>query len=192
MKKSLIAASASAVALAAMPVFGAFAAITDSVTVQLDSACSVGSSSSTSGAGATLSRDITNGGTVTFAAGTDGGTIKVSCNDASGWHITAVGSGDDATDKTAMNATGSATDIPTVDTMSDASGWQFQVTGTNTVAAYNSFSRIPSDATKVAGAAAAVSEGTINTGYKVHASATQQAGSYTGKVTYTVDTGTGD
>lgn len=189
MKKSLIAAGASAVALAAMPVLGAFADVTDTVSVTINSSCTIGSTTATTGAGASLSDTIANGGTKTWTAGTDGGTIKVTCNAASGWNIKAVGSGDDATVKTAMNASQSGTDIPTTDSLGSDSGWQFQVTGTGAVTTYNSFSEIPATATKVAGSSDAVSEGTINTGYTVHVSATQEADTYTGKVTYTVAQG---
>lgn len=189
MKKSLIAAGASAVALAAMPVLGAFADVTDTVSVTINSSCTIGSTTATSGAGASLSDTIANGGTKTWTAGTDGGTIKVTCNAASGWNIKAVGSGDDATVKTAMNASQSGTDIPTTASLGSNSGWQFQVTGTGAVTTYNSFSEIPATATKVAGSEDAVSEGTINTGYTVHVSATQEADTYTGKVTYTVAQG---
>ena len=196
MKKSLIAgAGVAALAMAALPFAGVFAAnsITDTVIVTISSACNVGSSSSSSGAGTTLGpENVANGGTKEWVAGTDGGTIKVSCNDSTGWNIKAVGVGDDATDKTAMNAASTGTDIATGTTFSGAtSHWGFKVSGTNTVSPYNGtdYQEIPSTATKVAGNSTMVSEGTINTGYKVFVSATQEADTYTGKVQYTVSTG---
>ena len=195
MKKSLIAgAGVAALALAAVPFAGAFAAnsITDTVIISIQTACNVGSTSSSTGSGTTFGpEEVANGATKTWTAGTDGGTIVVSCNDASGWNIKAVGSGDDAQDKTVMNASSTGTDIATGTATSGAtSNWAFQVTGTNSVSSFNSFSDVPSSATKVAGNSAAVSEGTLNTGYRVYVSATQQADTYTGKVTYTVSQGT--
>ena len=192
MKKSIIATGAASLVLAAMPVLGAFAnSITDTVTITIDGACSVGSTDSSTGNGTTITDTLENGDTETYEAGTSGGTIKVSCNDSSGWHITAVGSGD-GSPVTSMKPSATSTAIPTSANATDASYWQFQVTGTNTVAAFNAFTAIPGSATKVAGNNAAVSEGTINTGYKVHVSTTQAADTYTGKVTYTVNTGVGN
>ncbi len=195
MKKSLIAgAGVAALAMAALPFAGVFAAnsITDTVIVTISSSCQVGSTTSASGSGTQLGpEEVANGATKEWVAGTDGGTIKVSCNDSTGWNIKAVGVGDDATVKTAMNAAATGTDIATGTTFSGAtSHWGFKVSGTNTISPYNSdYQEVPSTATKVAGNSTMVSEGTINTGYKVFVSATQEADTYTGKVQYTVSTG---
>ena len=199
MKKSLIAASASAVALAAMPVVGAFANVTDTVVLTIESACSVGASTATTGAGKTITEtEAVNNHLYQYEAnGTAGGTIKVSCNDASGWHIKAVGASTGA-DNTKMVQSASGTPIATgTATSGDASNWAFKVaahTGTTGVTVADGFSdyhAVPDEATKVASGSAAISEGQIDTGYQVWVSATQQADTYTGKVTYTVHTGTG-
>ncbi len=194
MKKSIIAASASAVALAAMPVLGAFAVVTDTVVLTIQSACSVGQTSSTAGTGKTMTEtNAQNGQTYTFAAdGTAGGTIKVSCNDTGGWMVKAVGSGDDANDKTVMNASASGTDIATAAgaPTSGDSKWGFKVasstSGVSIETGYSDWAAVPTDAQKVASGSGAISEGQINTGYRVWVSTTQQADTYTGKVTYTV------
>ncbi len=189
MKKSLIATGAASLALAAMPVLGAFADVTDTVQINIQGACSVGqTSSSQTGGGVTLTETMINGATKTWDAdGSAGGTLKVSCNDASGWNIKAVGSSD-GTAKTSMKATGSGTAIPT-GTSGAASYWAFKVAGTGAETNFTSWHTVPSTATKVAGGSSAVSEGEINTGYQVHVSASQEADTYTGKVTYTVSAG---
>ncbi len=191
MKKSIIAASASAVALAAMPALGAFADVTDTVQLTIQSACSVGGTTATTGAGKTFTEaDAKNGQTYTWdATDSDGGKLVVSCNDASGWNIKAVGASTGGTN-TAMVPTGSGTAIATGTATSGAtSNWAFKVSGTNAVAAYTSFAAVPGTATKVATSSAAASEETYYTGYRVYVSPTQQADTYTGKVTYTVAQG---
>ena len=191
MKKSLIATGAASLALAAMPVLGAFADVTDTVTVTIDSSCSVGGSTSTTGSGVNLSETMTNGSTKVWDSdGSAGGKLVVSCNDAGGWNIKAVGTGADATNKNYMNAAGSGTDIASGPATSGAtSNWAFKLSGTGVVAAYQSFTTVPASATKVATSNAAASEVEIDTGYQVYISATQQADTYEGKVTYTVAKG---
>lgn len=191
MKKSLIATGAAAVALAAMPALGAFADVTDTVVLTIQSACSVGQTSSTAGAGKTITEtNAVNSHLYTYDAdGSAGGTLKVTCNDASGWNVKAVGSST-GSDKTVMVPTGSGTPIATGTAESGAtSNWMFKVAGTGAVSGYTSWAAVPSTATKVATSNTTVSEGTINTGYQVWVSATQQADTYTGSVTYTVAQG---
>lgn len=195
MKKSLIVTGAASLALAAMPVLGAFAAVTDTVTLTIDGSCSVGGSAgSSSNTGNTFTEEhATNSQLYSWDADeTNGGTLKVSCNDASGWKVLAVGSGTGAA-VTNMDATGSGTEIVTgTATSGPTSNWAFKVAGTTgvTVAGnYGSYAAVPGTATKVASGAASISEGTIYTGYQVWVSATQQADTYTGKVTYTIAEG---
>ena len=191
MKKSIIAASASAVALAAMPALGAFADVTDTVQITIKDACSVGGTTATTGAGKTFTEaDAKNGQTYSWdATEAAGGKLVVSCNDASGWNIKAVGSSEGAT-KTSMKPTGSGTAIATGTATSGAtSNWAFKVAGANAVSDYTSFSAVPATATKVATSSATASEETYYTGYQVYVSPTQQADTYTGMVTYTVAKG---
>lgn len=200
MKKSLIAASASAVALAAMPVMGAFADVTDTVKLTVDPACSIGASTSTTGPGKTISEDdAVNSHLYQYEAnGTAGGTIKVSCNNASGWHIKAVGASTEGANATKMVQSNSGTPIATgTATSGDVSNWAFKVavhngtTGVTIADGFSAYHAVPDQATKVASGSATISEGQIDTGYQVWVSATQEADTYTGKVTYTVHTGTG-
>ena len=192
MKKSIIATGAASLALAAMPMLGAFADVTDTVVLTIPDACSVGqTSSSQTGGGVTLTEtNAVNEHLYQWDAdGTAGGILKVSCNDASGWQVKAVGAST-GTPVTSMTPSGSGTAIATGTATSGAtSNWAFKVAGTSgvtVVSTYQNYAAVPATATKVAGGSAAISEGSIYTGYQVWVSATQQADTYTGKVTYTV------
>ena len=196
MKKSLIATGAASLALAAMPAFGAFAAVTDTVTLTIQGSCSVGGAA---GSSSTVGKTITEANAVNShlytydADGSAGGVLKVSCNAANGWQVKAQGAGT-GTPVTSMAASGSGTPIVTGTAESGAtSNWAFKIAASSPVTvadAYKNFAAVPATPTKVASGSAAISEGTINTGYQVWVSATQQADTYTGKVTYTVAEGT--
>lgn len=195
MKKSLIATGAAAVALAAMPVLGAFADVTDTVVLTIQGACSVGGSGgSTTTTGKTITEsNAVNEHLYTYDAdGTAGGELKVSCNDASGWQVKAQGAGT-GTPVTSMAPSASGTPIATGTATSGAtSNWAFKVAGTTgvtVVSTYQNYAAVPASATKVASGTAAISEGSVYTGYQVWVSATQQADTYTGRVTYTVTPG---
>jgi len=194
MKKSLIAgAGVAALAIAAVPALGAFADVTDTVILTINSSCSVGQTqgSPVAGIGKTMQETAAvNNHLYTWDAdGSQGGTLKVTCNDASGWNVKAVGSST-GTPVTSMAASNSGTPIVTGTAESGAtSNWMFKVAGTGAVDGYKSWSAVPGTATKVATGSSAVSEGAINTGYQVWVSATQEADTYTGKVTYTVAPG---
>ena len=180
--KKLAIAGASAV-LAALPVVGVFAAegttVTDTVEVTINSDCTI----TTTNAANTYSATMTNSQLKSDLGST---SMTINCNDAGGWHVTAVGSGADASDKTVMNATGSGTDIATGTATSGAtSNWAMKVTGTDATG-FTSFAAVPSSATDVATGSGSVSGGTLSTMYQVWISATQQADTYTGQVTYTL------
>lgn len=183
MKKSIIVTGAASLAVAAMPMVGVFAvdgtAVTDTVKVTIDSACTI----TTDSASNTYSDTMTNGQLKSNFGSTQ---MTINCNDHAGWYLTAVGSGADTNDKTAMNATGSGTDIATgTATSGDASNWAMQVTGTGATG-FTTFAKIPSSATNVATGAGPVSDGALTTKYQVFISDTQQADTYTGQVTYTL------
>ncbi len=191
MKKLAIAGAS--VALAAMPILGAFADVTDTVILTIPDACSVGqTSSSQTGGGVTLTEtNAVNEHLYSWDAdGTAGGVLKVSCNDAAGWQVKAVGASTGTPVTSMVPSAANATPIVTGTATSGAtSNWAFKVAGTTgvtVVSTYQDYAAVPATATKVAGGSGAVSEGTIYTGYQVWVSATQQAATYTGKVTYTV------
>ena len=181
MKKLAIAGAS--VALAALPAFGVFAAsgqtVTDTVEVTIGSACLI----TTSQTANTYSDSMTNGQLKSDFGSTE---MTINCNDAGGWHVTAIGSGADSTDKTAMNASASGVDIATgTATSGDTSNWAMKVTGTGATG-FTTFAAVPAGATDVARGNGAVSGGTLTTTYQVFISATQQADTYTGQVTYTL------
>ena len=198
MKKSLIATGAASLALAAMPILGVSADVIDTVQITISSACGVNSDTeSTPGAGQTFTATMTNSDTHEWDADGTGGELYVTCNDASGWNVTAQGFSNDTAGTTTMVATGSGTAIPTGTTLDGTvSAWAFKVadgdTGATIVSAYSAYAQVPSAATRVAyKSGTAVSQGLIYTGYKVSTSATQQADTYTGKVKYVVSAGVG-
>lgn len=184
--KKLVIAGAS-LALAAMPVLGVFAAdgndtIKDTIEVTIDSACSLTSTNTEN----TYAVDMTNNQLNSNIGST---TMNVKCNDAGGWKVNAIGSGSGTT-VDLLDAADDGTDIASGTATSGAtSNWAFKVAGDKTVAAYQNFAAVPTVATKVAedSAATSMTAGTdITTTYQVWISATQQADTYTGQVTYTL------
>ncbi|MBQ3441236.1 hypothetical protein IJG27_02920 [Candidatus Saccharibacteria bacterium] len=210
MKKSIIAAGAASVALAAMPIVGAFAntSVNDNITATLTPGCTVTDS---------LDKQVN----ITLAPGNitttpQATSVSVTCNSTS-WTITAVGASNTyeesslhATSLIARNGTeGSYTyaEIPT-GTSTSASSWAFKVadlydpsTGATlasgaTVAAdaspstgdpydYKNFSAIPENATTIVIGTAPVTM-QLKTQYQVYTASNQAGGTYQGKVTYTV------
>lgn len=182
MKKiAILGASA---ALAALPMVGTFAAtgttVTDTVEVTIGSGCTIESTNASN----TYSDTMTNGQMKDDFGST---TMTINCNDAGGWHVTAVGSSSQtAADKNKMVPSGSGTAIPTgTETSGSVSQWAMKVEGTNATG-FTTFSEVPTSATDVASSTASVSGATLTTTYRVFISATQQADTYTGQVTYTL------
>ena len=200
MKKSIIAAGAASLAVAAMPVVGVFATddlgpIVDNIQVTIDSACSVTATNSVND----YSVNMTNSQLKSDIGST---TMTVKCNDAKGWQLNAVGSGP-AVDKTVLQAaapsgsTSVGTDIATGTATSGAtSNWAMKVTSDKAIAPFTGFASVPSSATPVAkdtvptnnpDATTGLDKGvSVQTTYQVWISASQQAGTYTGQVTYTL------
>lgn len=204
MKKSIIAAGAASLAVAAMPVVGVFAepaadgnSVTDVVEITIDPACGVSSDTTSAGVENELTATMTNSDEHEWDADGTGGELYVTCNDASGWNVTARGFSNNTAGTTTMVPTGSGTAIPTAAAPTGGtSAWAFKVadgdTGATIVSAYSTYAAVPSAATRVAYKdGTAVSEGLIYTGYKVATSDTQQADTYTGKVKYVISAGVG-
>ena len=194
MKKAIIAGAASAV-LAAMPVVGVFAADgtlsqTDTVKVTVDSACSLATSNMSD---ADYEATITNGA---FNDSITGSTFTVTCNDTGGWSLSAIGAGTATGDITKMDASTNvdSDDIATGTTLNGSvSNWAFKIAkggsdaGNITITTgYDNFSAIPAASTKIAQGTSTAGNSTITATYGVGISATQSAGNYTGKVTYTL------
>lgn len=197
MKKSIIAASAASVALAAMPVVGAFAAntATDTVQITVQAACAIAATNANPG---TYTDDITPGAAATSISGS---TFEITCNDTGGWYLKAAGNGSSTT-KTNMHlsgAEGETDDIQTGTTLSGGnSAWGFKFTSTGgTVAngydgANGTWAAIPLSSANqtVVSHANAVSLGdskdTVSVTYGVYAKESQKTGTYTGVVLYTL------
>ncbi|MBQ3263751.1 hypothetical protein IJH06_01415 [Candidatus Saccharibacteria bacterium] len=188
--------SASGVALAASGALAATATRTAAVTVS--SACTL---SGTAYEGAITG---TAGSVSNTESDTTKPTMSATCNDAGGFQIKAVGDSDEVTvSSTAYTnymvgtnglniATGTATS-------GGDSNWAFKVTSATGAAsgstitvesAYNNtYAAVPNSETKIVGVSAATSgtaTATIRTDYQVYLASNQAAGTYTGKVKYTL------
>lgn len=184
MKKTIIAGVAASV-LAAMPVLGAFAAtesakqVTDTINLTIQPHCMISYD--------TDKDDITvsmNNATAPLKSDIAGSTMSITCNAGDGWHLTAEAKGG----QTALTGDGEAIAAGTA-TSGETSNWAFKLAGddvkTNADGVnYTSFNAITTEAKTVAGGDAPVSGSTITATYQIFLSATQEAGTYTGGVTY--------
>ena len=199
MKKSLIAAGAASLAVAAMPIVGVFAADgtltqTDTVVVTVDTACSLATSgASVTPTASTYTATIANGA---YNTNIGGSTFTITCNDTGGWDLNAIGAGEATGDVTKMDASTNkdADDIATGTTLDGSvSNWAFKVakggddaSKVTLTTGYDQFSAVPSSSQKIATGTSTAGKATVSATYGVGISATQSAGTYTGKVTYTL------
>ena len=195
MKKSLIAAGAASFAVAAMPVVGVFAADgtltqTDTVIVTVDSACSLATSGSSLDPASTYTATIANGAARAGDNPIAGSTFTVTCNDNAGWQISAVGAGTGTTVAHMDASTGADDDIATGTTLDGTvSDWAFKVSGANGATiqgSYDGYSEVPTTAAVIAKGTTTTTTATVTAAYGVGISPTQEAGTYTGKVAYTL------
>ena len=172
--------------------------IEDTVTITVDSAC-------------TLSGVVPSGSehTATITPGQNVPNIGITnmtavCNDASGYDIYAVGYSNDEWKNTNLiseQTVGSTTTTYTIPTGTATSGnnsnWSMKLsTGTGDAATiitsptdYSNFANVPNDYTKVAtypSSTTGSSGSSFTTTYQVFASTSQTAGTYVGKVKYTL------
>ena len=192
MKKSIIAAGASAVALAAMPVVGVFAAgattgassYTDNLSITIETACTFarenyasggidGNASHKNGSGTwgtgasadTLSATVTNSSLTALGSS----NFKVVCNNTAGYQVTVANSG----------LTSGGNSIPNNNTYTNAiSGWSPIYNGTKLVGDTTTPATVKSASTTT-------DNDTFEVSYSVGVSSTQQAGTYEGSATYT-------
>ena len=185
MKKSLVVGTAVSLALAGVPVLGAFASETDTVTVTVSASCTFARQAYSSG-GVTNNTSHKNGtdgtwsttagnntlsatrsnGTVTTALGTS--QFKVICNNSAGYKVTVA--------TTAL--TSGSLSIPSNTTYSaSVSGWS-PLVGTTKQA---NGATVKTESTTTSGT-------TFEVGYGVGISTTQAAGTYSGTATYTLAT----
>lgn len=190
MKKSIIAAGASAVALAAMPVVGVFA---DDVTSQVDTlditinaTCTMDTvthaPSSGTWTGDTLAKSVVAGANNSNIGST---SFKIICNNQTGWNVSA----------TATALTGKTTtsqNIPLGTPAANTAAWNY-VSSTETTGVTAGVTGSTTSATKVAYAG----DTTGNDGdefvvtYNVSTDNALSAQVYEGTITYTLGTGTG-
>ena len=189
MNKRVLAIAASAATLAAMPVVGVFAKdgdvqnVVDTINVTVEPSCTLGAEATK-----TASATVSNGTTKEDIAGS---VFSITCNDGSGWHVTAQGTGEESHETQLWSSTASK-GIATSSTISNAtSGWAFKFVGTGVTEGYTDFKEIPSEATKIASGSSAVSGQSLSVTYGVGIDATQPSGTYSGKVTYVLATGAG-
>ncbi|MBQ2623063.1 hypothetical protein IJG12_01945 [Candidatus Saccharibacteria bacterium] len=140
---------------------------------------------STSGGG-NYSATVPNGTSAEIA----GSTMSVSCNDAGGFALYAVGYSDDTVGNN--NMIGSSTNIPT-NTSGTNSYWAMKINPTSGTTptienSFNNYHIVPDIHTKVASYASSTGTGSlsVNATYKANISSTQLAGNYLGKVKYTL------
>ncbi len=163
---------------------GAEMSVEKSVSAFVPASCSM------SGSGMSSHAAIIDNGVLTSDIGTT--SFSVSCNDANGFAIYAVGySGDVEGDTKMLGDNGSYIDTGTA-TAGDISNWAMKVTpGAGVVSAngFNNYSAIPANFTRVVEKQADISLGTVvsaTSTYQVYPSLSQPAGTYTGQVKYTL------
>ncbi len=166
----------------------------DDVSITVPVSCSMEGTGMTS-----HNANIVNG---TYQADIGSTTLKAFCNDEEGFAIYAIGFTDDEYGKTVLtnSALGSTYDIATgTATSGNTSNWAMKL-ATNTSATYaltldngfGSYSSVPATYTKVAHRDSGTDTGTSATGseltstYAAYMNQTQPAGTYTGKVKYTM------
>lgn len=188
MNKKILGAGAASVVLAAMPLLGVFAedTFTDTVTITVAPSCTMERTAVSGGSG-TYNASISNG---QKNESIDGSQFTIKCNDNKGWKLSAVGASDE-TAKTDLVASAGLNghNITTGTTFSgDTSAWAFKVssTGGTVQGSYGEFSAIPDTAAVVAQANDATADDTVKVTYGAYISDDQPAGTYTGKVTYTL------
>ena len=162
------------------------------------------SASVTVGSACTLSAVENTAHTATIPSGTNQSdigrtTFSMVCNDSGGFSIYAIGYGSNELGNTKLIASinGSAAPSYDINTGSNASGtpssWAMKLTpGTNLTSSnilngYGSYSVIPSSYTKVATlvpSTAVTNTSTLEATYRVNVASTQPAGNYNGKVRY--------
>ena len=207
MKKSIIAAGAASLALAAMPIVGVFAgtsSVTDEIEVTIPDACTLLSETTETESGATVTSNkytatMANGEVKSDIGGKDANTdtedanvLSVSCNTSdstkNSWKLTVVGGNGTTADTTMKPSVSTNSAIATGTATSGAnSQWAMKITG-NGVTLKNNFGswhEIPGTATEIASGSGSVTDAFTMT-YQVYISPTQASDTYTGKVTYTL------
>ena len=157
---------------------------TSDITVAIPASCTISSSNDS------YSTTIISGNTGTIT----GSPVSITCNDASGYAVYAIGysgdtyTGDYHTDMIA--SLGSTYNIKT-DGTDGASYWKMKLDNTTNVDAtivngYSDFQVIPASYTKIVSHTTSTATASITPVYQVYIGENQVAGSYVGKVKYTL------
>ena len=159
----------------------AASASTATAVVKIAASCTL-----TSTGGGNYSATVPNG----TSAEIPGSTLSVSCNDAGGFALYAVGYSNDTIGNN--NMIGQSTNIAT-NTSGTDSYWAMKInptTGTTPTIenSFNNYHIVPNAHTKVASYTSSTGTGSlsVNATYKANISSTQLAGNYLGKVKYTL------
>ncbi|MBO7131926.1 hypothetical protein J6V85_01510 [Candidatus Saccharibacteria bacterium] len=215
-KSIIAGAGVAALGLAVLPFAGVFAAatpagdITDTLNVNIPAGCTIVNNNSTTGGNGSaphltnsytvemhngeLRTDI--GGTADQTSGTTAdNSIDVSCNTGAGagaeagWKLTAVGAGAGANNNDLYNANATDQIVAGTATSGPTSNWAFKIataSGASYATGYsNAYAAVPStEADIVTGSGSLANAFTIT--YQVYVDQTQDTGTYTGAVKYTL------
>lgn len=197
MKKSIIAAGAASVALAAMPIVGVFADSTgyvvDNITATITDGCTITRADVPSGGEVA---NFARGVAFSVVAGTlvtnqASPTVTLTCSD-DGWNVTAKGTGGNSA-PTALYLDSSNSIQAGTETSGNTSKWAYKVdgvidpAGTSTAITGTYAAITASDVPVITATQASAKTATFTPYYQVWAQADQAAGAYTGQVTYTVN-----
>ena len=173
------------------PMVSAEESFIDSMSVSVPMSCSLTSVGTNSHSG-----QINNGQTVENIGTT---TVKIFCNDNSGWALYAIGYTDDEYGKNVLvnSALSNSFDIATAATVTTGtSSWAMKLAATSgtyaptIVTNFASYAAVPTEYTKVAYYPSSTDLGTsaigsnLTTTYRAYISPTQPAGTYVGQVKY--------
>ena len=198
MKKSIIAASAASLAVAALPVVGVFAAtstqFTDTLTVGVEGGCTMEDTSGSTGTykNREFEGTITAGTSdeLTAQTGTDlyTGGFTINCNTTTGNFKVTVGATNDGDLKDGNNAISPLAANATMG--GNTSSWAIKsnAQGTTTANPYSDYKGFVAGdfITFAASSTESPAEITFNPSYKVYVAPGQTPGNYTGTVTYTI------
>ena len=182
MKKSIIAAGAASIALAAMPVVGVFAEVSDSVEDTIRVSIATSCTFSAGGDDATYEFTGTNGQAATIT-GSNQHAFTVFCNNNSGYTVAA-----DAEALTGDNGSFAFKGGDNPSLTGDAGLWHAQFASTDVTVA-----QIAADATSgtifTKDAASSATGESFTAAYSVYVGNTTPAGTYSGTIEYTITPG---
>ena len=194
MKKSIIAAGAASVALAAMPAMGVFADQTDTINVTIDQTCQIDSvshaaSTDTSNVsnsawtGDSLAGKMTNGTTTDNYGAT---TFTITCNANGGFSVNTT-TVDSLTASEVEDSEGNKLTIaPATDFGASKSGWAYKVTAVSNGITNGASAWQAATATGIVTGSSPISAGTFTVTYGMGISSTQSADTYTGTIVYEI------